>query len=176
MASCLITKKIDKVCETQVAGLKVVAVANWSEAHTITKNNSGIVTGITLANIDNKSQKFYEVKGDSNASYFNCNIQQGGNSDSKAFLHQVGFIINRLSADIIAEYKYWVLGKIMVAVQDKNGEVYLLGASNGLTATNFDYQSGAGATDASGITALFEGTEPDAMLKVNNWSVISSKM
>lgn len=170
MASCLINKSISKVCKTQVAGLKRVAVWNFEENAALETNDQGVVTSIGTA------VKVYAVDGDSNGSYFNCNLNQGGNSDSKAFLHQVGFIVNRLSDELINEYKNWVLGKIVVAVEDKNGEVYILGADNGLTATNFDYASGTSATDASGITALFEGVQPNAMLHVVGWDVIAEQI
>lgn len=173
---CLITKSIKKVCDTQVAGIKSLAVVNWHEGIKLTKGTDGIVTGLDLGEIDSTAQKFISVEGDSNGSYFNCTLNQGGNSDSKAFMHQVGFIVNRLSVDIINDYKNWVLGKIVVALQDKNNEVYLLGVDNGLTATNFDYQSGTAATDASGITALFEGVQPNAMAKVDNWDTIAALM
>ena len=169
---CLITKQINKVCETQVAGIKLMAAANWSETVKVTKNSDGVVTGITLPT----GQKFYKVNGDSGAGYFNCNLNQGGNADSKSLMHEVGFLINRLDKDIISEYKSWVLGKIIVAVQDKNNDVYLLGLDNGMSATAFNYASGAGATDASGITATFEGIQPNAMVKVLSWDLISAKM
>lgn len=168
--NCLISKGISKVCNTSVAGIQKIWVTNYNEKNSFTATSTDGVDTITLAD----SAKFYSIEADSNGSYINCNIQQGGNSDSKSFLHQVGFIINRLDQTIVDEYKNWVLGKITVAVLDKNGDVYILGAQNGLTATNFDYQSGTASTDASGITALFEGAEPNALLKVKNLDIVTA--
>lgn len=168
---CLINKKISKVCDTQVAGVKLIAAANWSTDVNISAS-AGVVHNIALPS----GQKFYMIEGDSNAGYFNCTLQQGGNSDSKAFMHTVGTVINRLSDTIVSDYKNWMLSKLMFAVQDRNGDVYLLGADNGLIASAFDYSSGAGATDASGITVTFEGVQPNAMLKVRDWDIIKSKL
>lgn len=168
MLNCKITKSNSAACDTSVGGVLRIAVANYSPDYTFTAS-----TGCEIDTIDLGSEHFMEVFFADGTGYANANLNAGANADQKSILHQIGFVMNFIDCDMIGDYKNWLLGRLIFAVQTKNGDVFIYGADNGLSSTNFDYSTGTAEGDATGITALFEGAQRNAPLMVKDWKTIS---
>lgn len=168
MLNCKITKSNNAACETSVGGVLRMWVANYSSEYTFTAS-----TGCEIDTIDLGKEHFMEVFFATNTGYANANLSAGANADQKAILHQVGGVLNFLDCDLIGDYKNWLLGRLIFAVETKNGEIFIYGADNGLSSTNFDYSTGTAETDATGITFLYEGVQRNAPLMVKNEKVIT---
>ena len=166
--NCKITKSNNAACETSVGGVLRMWVANYSPDYTFTAS-----TGCEIDTIDLGTEHFMEVFFATNTGYANASLSAGGNADQKAILHQVGGVLNFLDCDLIGDYKNWLLGRLIFAVQTKNGDVYIFGQDNGLGSTNFDLSTGTAETDQTGIVFLFEGTQRNAPLLVKDVKTIT---
>jgi hypothetical protein len=89
-------------------------------------------------------------------------------------MHSVGGTIQRLDCDLLSEYSNFFLGKFIVLVETKNRDVYAFGVPNGLTASTFEYTSGTADGDATGVSFVFEGAQPEAPLKIKDWSIVKA--
>lgn len=157
--NCLITKKIDKLCETQVAGIKKLEIANIEPVY---------------GQID----PWIEIPFYTGSASWSVNIAVV-NPDLKHYTHQVtgSLSMYQQDAEIFKEYS---LAEVKFRITDNNGEVYLIG-QDGMQATQFDYASGSAPTDLVGVTFTFEGSCKDAMeyyvpvtLKVNTFESVSA--
>lgn len=169
MLNCKITKSNSNSCDTSVSGVLKMAIANWSPDYTFTASG----TGCAIDTIDLDDANFYELAFADGTGYANANLSAGANNDQKAVLHQVGGILNWLDCDLISDWKNYLLGRVIVAVLTKNGQVFVYGVDNGMSATNFDYATGTAETDAQGITFLWEGVQKSTPLLVKDWKTIS---
>lgn len=172
--NCKITKVPSAVCDTSVSGIIKLALVNWSEEYKFTSSVEGSceIDTIDIGTGENE-QHFLEIPIADNSGYANANATAGGNAGQKAIMHQVGGVISRLDCNVQSDWKNYLLGRVIIAVMTKNGQVLLLGVNNGLTATNFDFTTGTVETDAQGITFLYEGLQKDAPEIVKSWSIIS---
>lgn len=166
--NCKITKSNNAACETSVGGVLRMWVANYSPDYTFTAS-----TGCEIDTIDLGSEHFMEVFFAEGTGYANANLNAGANADQKSILHQVGGVLNFIDCDLIGDYKNWLLGRLIFAVQTKNGDVFIYGADNGLSSTNFDYSTGTAEADATGITFLYEGAQRNAPLMVKDAKTIT---
>ena len=83
-------------------------------------------------------------------------------------------VFNWLDCDLISDWKNYLLGRVIVAVLTKNGQVFIYGVDNGMSATNFDYATGTAETDAQGITYLWEGVQRNTPMLVKDWATIEA--
>lgn len=169
MLNCKISKGVQPICDTNVAGIKKVWVANWDEGHTFTSSD-----GCLIDTIDLGTEKFYELAIEDQTGYFTADLTVGSSSDSKAINHTVGFNISRLDCDMLEDWKNYLLSTVIVAVLTNNREVYIIGADNGLTATTFNFASGTANGDTTGINAVYEGLQPNPILKVKDVALIKA--
>lgn len=169
MLNCKISKVPSAQCETSVGGVLKMAIANWDESYTFTASGQDCA----IDTIDLGTEHFYELAFADGTGYANANLSAGANNDQKAVLHQAGGILNWLDCDLITDWKNYLLGRVIVAVLTKNGQVFVYGVDNGMSATNFDYATGTAETDAQGITFLYEGVQRNTPLLVKDWKTIS---
>lgn len=170
MLNCKITKVPSTVCDTSVSGILKVAFANWSEEYSFSASDKSC----EIDTIDLGTEHFLPIAIADNSGYANANLSAGGNADQKAILHQVGGLINNLDCNVQEDWKNYLLGTVIAAVETKNGQVLLFGVDNGLKATNFDFATGTADADAQGITFLYEGVQKNAPLIVKDWATISA--
>lgn len=170
LKSCKITKKLEALCDTNVAGVSSIAFANWDEdiASKFTTDGSGCTIS-TIADV-----KFYELEVADGTAYATADVTVGANADSKYVMHTVGGAVNRVSCEFLAEAKQWMLASVIAAVRTKNGEVYVYGLDNGLRASTFTLGTGTAEGDQSGLTFVFDGTQTDAPKEVASWSIIKA--
>ena len=171
MLNCKISKGVQAQCDTSIGGIMRLAFANFSKDHVFT-NASGDceVDSIALAS----GEKAYEVSFLDGTGLAEVELNVGDSTDQKNFTHRITMNLQKLDCDLLEQYKNWSLGHLIAFVQQKDGNVYVYGADNGLAATSFNYTSGSQAGDANGITAIFEGVQLDAPLKLESWDLVKA--
>lgn len=172
MLNCKLAKGVSASCSPTVAGVLRLAVANWDEGYTFTQSTgSCIVDTINLG-----SEKVYPIDIADGSGSATSTGTIGANGASKYHVHSVSGLIQRLDCDILDQYNNMFLGRFIVFVETRNHDVYVFGVDNGLTASAFEYTSGAGEGDQQGIAFTFDGSEPNAPLKVADWATVKALM
>ena len=170
--NCKISKGVVDSCQPSVAGINRLAIANWSGDYTFT-NSTG---DCEVDTIDLGTDKAYPLAIAEGTGVATATGTIGGNNSSRYFMHSVGGTIMHLDCDLLEDYKNFFLGKFIVFVETKNRDVFAFGVDNGLTASTFEYTSGTADGDASGVSFVFEGAQPNAPLKIASWSLVSALM
>lgn len=109
MLNCKISKKFTTSCETNVAGIDKIAVANWNPNYVFTSSNSGC----SIDSIDLKDEKVYDMPFMDGTGYFNITGTIGANRDSKYYLHTVGFVLPNLSCENLEDLTNYFLAKVI---------------------------------------------------------------
>ena len=169
--NCKIVKGVEDSCTPNVSGVLRMAIANWSEDFTFTPSQGGCVDSIDLGS--EKAYKFAIMEGTGNATSTGT---IGGNKDSRYHQHAVTGQIAKLDCDLVGEYNNWFLGRVIIFVETKNRDVYAFGVDNGLTAEVWTYDTGTADGDANGINFTFSGAQPNAPVKISDWSVVKGLM
>lgn len=161
--------RIHQECRLMVSGIKRIAIANWEDTYKFTSSND-----CNIDSIDLNDEHFYEINFAEGSAYANANVNAGSNSEQKSVQHQVGFVLPVIDCKLIDNWKNYLLARVIFAVETKSNQVFIFGADSGLSPTNFDYSTGATETDTNGITALFEASQTNAPLIVQDWSLIEA--
>lgn len=161
--------RIHQECCLMVSGIKRIAIANWEDTYKFTSSND-----CNIDSIDLNDEHFYEISFSEGSAYANANVNAGSNSEQKSVQHQVGFVLPVIDCKLIDNWKNYLLARVIFAVETKSNQVFIFGADSGLSPTNFDYSTGATETDTNGITALFEASQTNAPLIVQDWSLIEA--
>lgn len=169
---CKISKGVSGSCDTNVAGINRFAIANWDESYVFTNSTGDCV----VDSIDLGSEKVYAFEIADGTGVATVTGTIGGNNSSRYFQHSVGGTIMHLDCDLLGEYKDLFLGKFVIFVETKNREVFAFGVDNGLAASTFEFTSGTAEGDASGISFVYEGAQPNAPLKIKDWATVKQLM
>lgn len=174
MLNCKITAGFSGgMCQTQVGGLKKIAIASYSPEHTFTSSGDDcLIDTIELA----EGLKFFDIAFNEESAHAESTLNVNGSKDNKNYTHLVDFTSPKLDCDALENYKAYSLGQVIIAVLTKNGDVELYGAENGLSASTFTYTTGSASGDATGVTAVFDGVQLSGPLLVKNWSLITALM
>lgn len=172
MIKCKITSYLNSnnTCDLTVAGVKRIAVTNFSRNHTFT--TSGEDCFIDTISLDD--DYFYPISFAEGSGYANSTVEQGGTADNKSLIHQVGFTLTSIDCNMISNWQSYLMGRLVFAVETKSGTVFIYGHKRGLRASQFDLNTGTAETDESGITALYEGKQASMPLVVKDWSIIEA--
>jgi hypothetical protein len=171
MLNCKIGNGVSADCETSIGGILKLAFANFDKGHTFTQSTGSCeIDTISLAG----SEKAYEVNFLDGSGLAEVELNVGDSTDQKNFTHRITMNLAKLDCNLLEQYKNWSLAHLVAFVQQKDGNVYVYGVDTGLAATSFNYSSGSKEGDAIGITAVFEGIQLNAPLKVTSWDVVSA--
>lgn len=173
MASCKIFKGVGESCQPTVAGINRLAIINWDESYKFTGSTGDCEVDTIDLGTEEKAYPLAIAEGTGVATSTGT---IGGNNSSRYFMHSVGGTIMHLDCDLLKQYKDLFLGKFILIAETKNRDVYAFGVPNGLTASTFEYTSGTADGDASGVSFVFEGAQPEAPLKIKDWSVVKEVM
>lgn len=171
MLNCKISKGVEGACAPVISGVLRLAIANYGEDYTFTSSQ-----GCDIDTIDLGGEKVYAFDVADNTGQMKATLTQGNTPSYKYFNHQVNGTIVKLDCDLLGEYANLSFGKFIIFVETKNHDVYALGVDNGVSATTFEYDSGAGEGDASGIAFQYEGAQPNPPLKIKDWNVVKGLM
>ncbi len=170
--NCKISKGLSASCTPTVAGVLRLAIANWDESYTFTQSSGSC----EIDTIDLGTEKVYQIDIADGSGVATSTGTIGGNNSSKYHMHTVSGLIQKLDCDSLDQYNNLFLGRFIVFVETRNHDVLLFGMDNGLTASAFEYQTGTSEGDATGISFTFDGAEPNAPLKIADWSVVRALM
>ena len=152
--SCTISDGRDEPCKDVVGGIKNVYMLSFKDAGLSPTRASG-EEEITDFGADDTWYK-YEVKG---ASSFTQNIQSNRDNGTTFFEQVLELTFKKLTkADTDRIYKI-AAGRPHVAVEDYNGNYFLLGEEHGCDATGGTIVSGAAMGDLTGYTLTLTGME-----------------
>lgn len=149
--ACLLTLGRKEPCKDVVGGIKNVYFVNFGDL--------GVVTQ-TLDEITDIAGAFsafkYEVKGNSS---FEQNITSSRENGTTFFEQTLNLTLHKLSKEDNKELKLLAYGRPHVAVEDYNGNVFLMGLNNGADISGGTIVTGAAMGDLSGYTLTLSGME-----------------
>ena len=170
MLNCKISAGVKTDCETSIGGILKLAFANFDDSYTFTQSSGSC----EVDTIDLGSEKVYEVNFLDGSGLAEVELNVGDSTDQKNFTHRITMNLAKLDCNLLEQYKNWSLAHVIAFVQTKDGNVYIFGQNTGMAATTFNYTSGQGEGDTTGVNAVFEGIQLDAPLKVTSWDVVKA--
>lgn len=149
--ACDLTRGRKEPCKDVVGGIKAVYFTDFGDLGTIT---------LTDDEITNMSGTFtaykYEVKGNSS---FEQNITSSRENGTTFFEQTLNLTLHKLSKEDNKELKLIAYGRPHVAVEDYNGNVFLMGREHGADVSGGTIVTGAAMGDLSGYTLTLSAME-----------------
>lgn len=159
MALCTINKAIKPAdsCAYAIGGIKALYIANFDPQLKVVGECDATETvpeSITFS--EGADGKWYGVSvADESVNYQNALTINGSN---KYLTETISGTINQIDCSTLENWKALTLGKFHAIVVTNSDKIFIVGAKgSGLKATQFEFATGAGNGDASGITFTFEG-------------------
>jgi len=154
--ACDLTLGRKEPCKDVVGGLKNVYFVDFGDLGTVTLTNDEI-TNITGLNQDGNLTAFkYELKGNSS---FEQTITSSRENGTTFFDQTLTLTLKKLSKEDNKELKLLAYGRPHVAVEDYNGNVFMMGLEHGADVTGGTISSGAAMADLSGYTLTLNAQE-----------------
>lgn len=170
--NCKITKGVNESCKPNVSGVLKMAIVNWDEAYTFSQSSGAAECVIDTIDLGSeKAKNFAFMDGTGNAT---CTGTIGANGDSRYYQHAVTGSLAHLDCDLLGEYNYYFLGRVIIFVETKNRDVYAFGVENGLTAETWTYDTGTAEGDANGVNFVFSGAQPCPPKKIDSWATVKA--
>ena len=149
--ACDLTRGRKEPCKDVVGGIKAVYFTDFGDLGTIT---------LTDDEITDMSGTFtaykYEVKGNSS---FEQNITSSRENGTTFFEQTLNLTLHKLSKEDNKELKLIAYGRPHVAVEDYNGNVFLMGRQHGADVSGGTIVTGAAMGDLSGYTLTLSAME-----------------
>ena len=149
--SCDLTKGRKEPCKNVVGGLKAVYFTDFGDYGTVTETNDEI-TDMTGTFIAFK----YELKGNSS---FEQTITSSRENGTTFFEQTLNLTLKKLSKEDNKELKLLAYGRPHVAVEDYNGNVFVMGLQHGADVTGGTVSTGAAMAYLSGYTLTLSAQE-----------------
>lgn len=149
--SCDLTKGRKEPCKDSVGGIRAVYFTDFGELGTIT------LTDDEITNMDGTFEAFkYEVKGNSS---FEQTITASRENGTTFFDQTLNLTLHKLTKEDNKEIKLLAYGRPHIAVEDYNGNVFLMGREHGCDVNGGTVVTGAAMGDLSGYTLTFQAME-----------------
>ena len=154
--ACDLTLGRKEPCKDVVGGLKNVYFVDFGNLGTVTLTNDEI-TNITGLNQDGNLTAFkYELKGNSSFEQAITSSRENGTT----FVEQtLTLTLKKLTKEDNKELKLLAYGRPHVAVEDYNGNVFMMGLEHGAEVTGGTISTGAAMGDLSGYTLTMAASE-----------------
>lgn len=165
---CALTQNYVLDCKDSQGGLEAVWFIPYNDVTAVTEA-SGVVTGITKA----AGKQFYKYQLVKNTASFTENIQGNIENGTVNYDQQLVIVINKLQVNMRNEILLLAKNNLMAVVKDKNGRYWLAGRYSGLDLLSGSGSTGTAATDRSGYSLTFSGSERELAPEVQA-SVIST--
>tara|TARA_R100000541_G_scaffold5598_1_gene13041 strand:+ start:586 stop:1176 length:591 start_codon:yes stop_codon:yes gene_type:complete len=157
--SCDLTLGRKEPCKDVVGGLKNVYFVEFGGLGTVTLTNDEItnMTGTTIGGTANSLTAFkYELKGNSS---FEQTITSSRENGTTFFDQTLTLTLKKLTKEDNKELKLLAYGRPHVAVEDYNGNVFMMGLTHGADVNGGTISSGAAMGDLSGYTLTLNAQE-----------------
>ena len=138
-------------CKDVVGGIRSVYFTDFGDLGTVTQTDDEItdLSGTFTA-------YKYEVKGNSS---FEQNITSSRENGTTFFEQTLNLTLHKLSKEDNKELKLLAYGRPHVAVEDYNGNVFVMGLEHGADVSGGTIVTGAAMGDLSGYTLTLTGME-----------------
>ena len=149
--SCTLTLGRKEPCKDSIGGLKAVYFTDFGDYGTVTETDDEItdLSGVFTA-------FKYELKGNSS---FEQAITSSRENGTTFFDQTLTLTLKKLSKEDNKELKLLAYGRPHIAVEDYNGNVFVMGLENGAEVTGGSISTGAAMADLSGYTLTLNGQE-----------------
>ena len=149
--ACDLTRGRKEPCKDVVGGLRAVYFTDFGDFGTVEQTGDEItdMTGTFTA-------YKYEVKGNSS---FEQTITSSRENGTTFFEQSLNLTLHKLTKEDHAEIKLLAYGRPHVAVEDYNGNVFVMGLENGAEVSGGTIVTGAAMGDLSGYTLTLTGME-----------------
>tara|TARA_R110000851_G_scaffold150934_1_gene291998 strand:- start:3263 stop:3811 length:549 start_codon:yes stop_codon:yes gene_type:complete len=138
-------------CKDVVGGIKAVYFTDFGDLGTVTETDDQIT------DLSGTFTAFkYEVKGNSS---FEQNITSSRENGTTFFEQTLNLTLHKLSKEDNKELKLLAYGRPHVAVEDYNGNVFVMGLQHGADVSGGTIVTGAAMGDLSGYTLALTGME-----------------
>ncbi len=149
--SCSIIKGRKEPCKDVVGGIRAVYFTDFGDYGTVTQTDDEItdMTGTFTA-------YKYELKGNSS---FEQAVTSSRENGTTFFDQTLNITFKKLSKEDNKEIKLLAYGRPHIAVEDYNGNVFVMGLEHGAEVTGGTIVTGAAMADLSGYTLTFNAQE-----------------
>ena len=138
-------------CKDVVGGIRAVYFTDFGDLGTVTETDDEIT------DLSGTFTAFkYEVKGNSS---FEQNITSSRENGTTFFEQTLNLTLHKLSKEDNKELKLLAYGRPHVAVEDYNGNVFLMGLQHGADVSGGTIVTGAAMGDLSGYTLSLSAME-----------------
>jgi len=149
--ACDLTKGRKEPCKDVVGGLKAVYFTDFGDYGTVTQTDDEIT------DMSGTFTAFkYELKGNSS---FEQTITSSRENGTTFFEQTLNLTLKKLSKEDNKELKLLAYGRPHVAVEDYNGNVFVMGLEHGAEVTGGTISTGAAMGDLSGYTLTLAAQE-----------------
>lgn len=149
--ACDLTRGRKEPCKDVVGGIRAVYFTDFGDLGTITLTNDEIT------DMSGTFTAFkYEVKGNSS---FEQNITSSRENGTTFFEQTLNLTLHKLTKEDNKELKLIAFGRPHVAVEDYNGNVFLMGREHGADVSGGTIVTGAAMGDLSGYTLTLSAME-----------------
>ena len=149
--ACDLTLGRKEPCKDSVGGLRAIYFTDFGDLGTVTKTDDEITD---LAGTFTAFK--YELKGNSS---FEQAITANRENGTTFFEQTLNLTFKKLSKEDNKEIKLLAFGRPHVAVEDYNGNVFLMGLEHGADVSGGTIVTGAAMGDLSGYTLTLTGME-----------------
>lgn len=149
--ACDLTKGRKEPCKDVVGGLRAIYFVDYGDLGTVTQTDDEItdLSGTFTA-------YKYELKGNSS---FEQTVTSSRENGTTFFEQTLNLTLKKLSKEDHKEIKLLAYGRPHVAVEDYNGNVFLMGLEHGADVSGGTIVTGAAMGDLSGYTLTLSGME-----------------
>jgi len=149
--ACELIKGRKEPCLDSVGGLRAVYFTDFGDFGTVTQTDDEIT------DMDGTFTAYkYELKGNSS---FEQAITSSRENGTTFFEQTLNLTLKKLSKEDNKEIKLLAFGRPHVAVEDYNGNVFVMGLEHGAEVTGGTISTGAAMGDLSGYTLTFAASE-----------------
>ena len=153
--ACDLTLGRKEPCKDVVGGLKNVYFVGFGKLGTVTLTNDEI-TNLTGDSSNNLTAFKYELKGNSS---FEQTINASRENGTTFFDQTLNLTLKKLTKEDNKELKLLAYGRPHVAVEDYNGNVFMMGTEHGADVNGGTIVTGAAMGDLSGYTLTLNAQE-----------------
>jgi hypothetical protein len=149
--ACDLTRGRKEPCKDVVGGLRAVYFTDFGDFGTVTQTDDEItdMSGTFTA-------YKYELKGNSS---FEQAVTSSRENGTTFFDQTLNITFKKLSKEDNKEIKLLAYGRPHIAVEDYNGNVFVMGLEHGAEVTGGSIVTGAAMGDLSGYTLTFNAQE-----------------
>ena len=152
--ACDLTLGRKEPCKDSVGGIKNVYFVDFGDLGTVTLTNDEI-TNMTGSS-GNLTAFKYELKGNNS---FEQTITSSRETGTTFFEQTLTLTLKKLSKEDNKELKLLAYGRPHVAVEDYNGNVFMMGLEHGADVTGGSVVTGSGMSELSGYTLTLAAQE-----------------